>query len=132
RTVESNVARERTGRTTAKLIFDVPLASVREVVNQFGTGGIVRVQQFSKNQQVPESDLAIARIDVTLSNSPLIVPSDEGFGPELRHGLSTSVKVLSLSLSWLVFGLLVILPWVVVVYAIFRLATRFRRKPSPA
>jgi hypothetical protein len=40
--------------------------------------------------------------------------------------------VLSLSLSWLVFGLLVFLPWAVVVYGIFRLASKLRRKPSPA
>jgi hypothetical protein len=132
RTVESNVARERTGRMTAKLIYDVPLASAPELVNKFGTAGIVRVQQFSKNQQVPDSDLAIARIDVTLSNSPLIVPSDEGFGPELRKGLTTSLKALSLSMSWLVFGLLVVLPWVLVVYAIYRVVMRLRRRPSPA
>jgi hypothetical protein len=132
RTVESNVAREPTGRMTAKLIYDVPLAAAPEIVNKFGGAGIVRVQRFSKNQQVPESDLAIARIDVTLSNSPLIVPSDEGFGPELRKGLATSVKVLSLSLSWLVFGLMVILPWVIVVYGIYRLVIRLRGKPSPA
>jgi hypothetical protein len=132
RTVESHVARERTGRMTAKLIYDVPLASAPGLVDKFSGAGIVRVQQFSKNPQVPESDLAIARLDVTLSNAPLIVPSDEGFGPELRKGLATSVKVLSLSLSWLVFGLLVILPWVLVVYAIYRLALRLRGKPSPA
>jgi hypothetical protein len=132
RTVESHVARERTGRMTAKLTYDVPLAAAPGLVDKFSGAGIVRVQQFSKNQQVPESDLAIARLDVTLSNAPLIVPSDEGFGPELRKGLATSVKVLSLSLSWLVFGLLVILPWVLVVYAIYRLVVRLRGKPSPA
>jgi hypothetical protein len=132
RTVESHVARERTGRMTAKLTFDVPLAAAPGLVDKFSGAGIVRVQQFSKNPQVPESDLAIARLDVTLSNAPLIVPSDEGFGTELRKGLATSVKVLSLSLSWLVFGLLVILPWVVVVYAIYRLAVRLRGKPSPS
>jgi hypothetical protein len=134
RTVEPHIAiaRERTGRMTAKLIYDVPLASAPDIVEKFSKAGIVRVQQFSKNQQVPESDLAIARLDVTLSNSPLIVPSDEGFGMELRKGLATSVKVLSLSLSWLVFGLLVIVPWVLVVYAIYRLVVRLRGKPSPA
>jgi hypothetical protein len=132
RTVEQHVARERSGRMTAKLIYDVPLASARDLVEKFSKAGIVRVQQFTRNQQVPESDLAIARLDVTLSNSPLIVPSDEGFGTELRKGLATSVKVLSLSLSWLLFGLMVILPWVLVVYAIYRLVVRLRGRPSPA
>ncbi len=117
---------------TAKLIFDVPLTSAPEVVNRYGAAGIVRVQRFSKNEQVPDSDLAIARIDVTLSNSPLLMPSDEGFGPELRKGLTTSLRVLSLSMSWLVFGLLVILPWVLVVYVIYRVVLRMRRKPSAA
>jgi hypothetical protein len=132
RTVESNIARERTGRVTGKLIYDVPLASLPEMVNKFAAAGTVRVQQFSRNQQVPDSELAIARLDVTLSNVPLIVPSDEGFGTELRKGLGTSMRVLSVSLSWLVFGLLVIFPWVVVVYAIYRVVMRMRRKPGTA
>jgi hypothetical protein len=132
RTVTSDVARAPTGRVTAKLIYDVPFSSLPEMVNKFGAAGIVRVQQFSKNPQVPESDLAIARLDVTLSNSPLIVPSDEGFGTELRKGLATSVRVLSLSLSWLVFGLLVFLPWAAVIFGIYRFVTKLRRKPSPA
>jgi hypothetical protein len=132
RTVKSEVSRQPSGQVTAKLIFDVPLTSAPEVVNQYGVAGIVRVQRFSKNEQVPDSDLAIARIDVTLSNSPLIVPSDEGFSTELRKGLSTSVRVLSMSLSWLVFGLLVVLPWVLVVYVIYRVVMRMRRRPSPA
>jgi hypothetical protein len=132
RTAEQHVARERSGRMTAKLIYDVPLASAPDLVEKFSRAGTVRVQQFSKNQQVPESDLAIARLDVTLSNAPLIVPSDEGFGTAMRNGLETSLKVLSLSLSWLVFGLLVILPWVLVVYAIYRLVVKLRGKPSPA
>jgi hypothetical protein len=129
RVVGSDVARERTGRTTAKLIFTVPLSAAPALADKFRAAGTVRVQRHSENPQVPESDLAVARLDVTLSNAPL-VPSDEGFGPELRKGLSTSVKVLSLSLSWLLFGLLVVLPWAIVIYAIYRLAMRMRRKAA--
>jgi Flp pilus assembly protein CpaB len=128
RTVGSDVARERTGRTTAKLIFTVPLSAAPALMDKFRDAGTVRVQRHSENPQVPESELAVARLDVTLSNAPLIVPSDEGFGPELRKGLSTSVKVLSLSLSFLLFGLLVVLPWAVVIYVIYRLVMRMRRK----
>ena len=42
------------------------------------------------------------------------------------------MKLRTAILSWLVFGLLVILPWVLVVYAIYRLVVRLRGKPSPA
>jgi hypothetical protein len=132
RTVESHVARERTGRTTAKLIFNVPLSAASSLVEKFKKEGTVRVEQFTKNPQVPESELAVARLDVTLSNSPLIVPSDEGIGPVLRGALSTSMKALFLSLSFLVIGLLVVLPWVLVIYAIFRLIMRMRRKAVTA
>jgi hypothetical protein len=129
RVVGSDVARERTGRTTAKLIFTVPLSAAPALADKFRAAGTVRVQRQSENPQVPESDLAVARLDVTLSNAPL-VPSDEGFGPELRKGLSTSVKVLSLSLSWLLFGLMVVLPWGIVIYVIYRVVTRMRRKAA--
>ena len=74
RTVESNVAHERNGRVTARLAYDVPLARKDALVDKFKSAGVVRVLQSSRNPQVPDSPLAIARITVTLSNAELIVP----------------------------------------------------------
>ena len=69
---------------------------------------------------------------MTLSNADLIVPRDDGLWPQVRKGLSYSVTVLSLSVTWLIFGLCVLLPWAVVGYGGYRLVRRlFRRAAAP-
>ncbi len=132
RTVEANISRERSGRVTGKLIFDVPMAEVHELLDALKSAGTVRVQQSVKHPEVPDSPLAIARLDVTLSNTELIVPSDDGFGPNVRRGLSDSFAVLSWSLRILILGLCVLLPWALVIWAIYRLVMRLRRRATPA
>jgi hypothetical protein len=130
RTVGSNISHERTGRIIARLIFDVPLARADGVLASFRSAGIVRVEEATINQQVPHSALAIARLDVTLSNSGLIIPSDEGLWTRVRAGLSNSLLAIFWSLSWVIFGVLVLLPWALVIYAVYRIVLRFRSRPS--
>ncbi|TMQ34703.1 MAG: DUF4349 domain-containing protein, partial [Planctomycetota bacterium] len=132
RQVDGNVAREPNGRVTGKFIFEVPLGAADGLVNKIKGIGIVRVQRSSRNTQVPDSALALARLDVTLSNQELIVPSDEGPWTQLRKGLSTSLVAIFWSLSWLIFGVLVLLPWALIIYAIYRIVLRLRRKPDVA
>ena len=129
---QSNVFHERSGRVTAKLMFDVPLALAPALIDRIQSSGTVRVRQVSRNPQVPEGDLAIARIDVTLSNQELIVPKDDGFGPQIRLGLSKSLVALSWSLTVLIVGILVVLPWGLIVYGGYRLVKRMRRPASGA
>jgi hypothetical protein len=132
RTIQANISRERNGRVTGKLVYDVPLAKVHELIDRLKSFGIVRVQQSAEHPEVPESALAVARLDVTLSTENLLVPSDEGFGPTLRRGLSVSFRALSWSLMVLVLGLCVLLPWALVIWAIVKLFLRLRRKAGPA
>ncbi|MGH7172962.1 MAG: DUF4349 domain-containing protein, partial [Gemmataceae bacterium] len=132
RVEKADIARERNGRVTGKLIYDVPMAKVHELLDQLKSAGAVRVQQSVKHPEVPDSPLAIARLEVTLSNQALIVPTDDGFGPSIRHGLSDSFTVLSWSVRLLILGLCVLLPWALVVWAIYRLIVRMRRRSTPA
>ena len=60
------------------------------------------------------------------------MPSNEGVGPQVRKGLSYSVTALLSSLSWLIFGLFVILPWALIGYAVYRVVRYLVRKPAPA
>ncbi len=126
RTVESHVSRERNGKATSKLTFNVPLAAAPEVVERFKSSGIVRVQDKSRNPQVPDGPLAVARLEVTLSNSELIVPSDQGLWPQVRKGLSTSFVGLSWSLTVVIIGILFVLPWVLAIYAGYRMVRWMR------
>jgi hypothetical protein len=131
RTVESNVSRERSGQVTGKLVYDVPMAKLHELIDELRAAGTVRVQRSAKHPEVPDSPLAVARVEVTLSNKELIVPSDEGIGASVRRGLSDSFKILAWSLRLLIFGLCILLPWALVIWAIYRLVVRMRRRAAP-
>jgi anti-sigma factor RsiW len=131
RTVQAQLTHERSGRVTGKLTYDVPLAAAPGLVARFKDAGAVRVHDSTRQPQADEGKLALARLDVTLSNADLIVPHDDGLWPQVRKGLSYSVAVLSLSVTWLIFGLCVVLPWAVVGYGGYRLVRRLFRAPTP-
>jgi hypothetical protein len=130
RTVDSSFAHERNGRLTAKLIFDVPRASAVGLVEKVKSAGVVRVQKSTYNPQAIEGPLAIARLDVTLSNTDLILPSDDGLWPQIRKGLSNSLLAIFWSLSWVIFGVLFLLPWALIAYAVYRIVVRLWKRPS--
>jgi hypothetical protein len=131
RTVDEQVGHERSGRVTGRLIYDVPLSAAPGLVEQFKKAGTVRMQQATRNPQAADGKLALARLDVTLSNAELIVPKDEGVWPQVRKGLSYSMYFLSLSVTWLIFGLCVVLPWALVGYGGYRVVRRLSRTPQP-
>ena len=127
RTVETQVGQERNGQVSARVIFDVPWSAAAPLVEKFKSSGQVRVHQVTRDPQAPEGNLAIGRLVVTLSNTPLLVPSDQGLWSQLRGGLAISLRGLSISASWLIVGLLFVLPWVLVIYAVVWLARRWWR-----
>jgi len=97
------------------------------------SAGQVRVQSLEPHPKAPEGKLAVAELDVTLSNAELLVPSEQGLWAQVRHGLSVSLRGLSWSASWLIVGLLFVLPWLLLIYAAVWLARRlFRGSPARA
>jgi hypothetical protein len=124
RTVDFLAARERAGRNTARLTCDVPLAQAPAVIEKLKAAGSVRAQQSVQDPQAPDGRFATARVDVTLSNTDLIVAKDDGLWPQIRRGLALSATVLLTSVTWLVFGLCVLLPWALIGYGGYRLVGR--------
>jgi len=127
RQVDTNVARERSGRVTAKVVYDVPFASATGLVDQLKLAGTVRVHQSARDPQAPDGKYATARIEVTMSNAEGIVGNDDGLWPPVRRGLSYSASVLLTSLTWVIVGLCVVLPWAIVGIGGYRLIRRFTR-----
>src|SRR5262249_42127667 len=129
RVVEANVGHERSGRVTARLIYDVPLAEAQGLVEKFKHAGVVRAQTTARNPQAADGKLALARIDVTLANQELIVAHDDGMWPQIRKSLSFSFSALMWSLSFIIIGLCVVLPWGLLGYGGYRV---YRRLNPPA
>jgi hypothetical protein len=131
RVADSGTSTDRgTGKITARYVFDVPLAAAAGITEKAKGAGAVKVNQVSRNQSAPEGRYATARLDVTFATPDRIVAPDDGLGPQVQKGLRYSVAALLASLSWLLFGLLVVLPWAVVLYAGYRLVLRLTR-PAP-
>ncbi len=122
------LVQERNGRVTARVVFDVPLPAGSSLVDQFKSAGQVRVHEVTPNPQAPDGKLALARIEVVLSNGQLLVPRDEGIWSQVQSGLSLSLRGLSYSASWLIVGLLFVLPWLVLLYVVVWVARRLLRR----
>ena len=129
RQIDSRITREPSGRVTAKLVYEVPLAAAASLAEQFKKTGTVREQQSVRDPQRPEGKFATARIDVTLKNEDKIVADDAGVWPPVKRGLKYSASVLLTSLTWVVFGLCVVLPWAAIGYGGYRVV-RWMGRPA--
>ncbi len=130
RTVETQIGKELNGQVSARVIFDVPLTAATDLAKKFENAGQVRVDRVTRDPSAPEGKLAIGRLLVKLSNTPLLVPDDQSLWSQLRGGLAFSLRGLTISAGWLIIGLLFVLPWVLVLYAAVWLAKRIWRGDS--
>ncbi len=121
RVSDSQIAHEPSGKTTAKLVYDLPLAAASGLIEKLKTAGTVRVNQTSRDPKATDGKFASARIEVTLSNTDLLLPKDDGVWHQVRKGVAFSATALLASLTWLIFALCVVLPWMIVVYGGYRL-----------
>jgi hypothetical protein len=124
RVTSSNVARQRSGRVVGRFMCDLPLGEFLHAVDTVKREGTLRVAELSKNPQVPDSPLAIGRLDITVANADLIVASDEGIGSFLGMGL----RWMLLSLSYLTTGLVVVVPWALIAFGLYHLVQYARRR----
>ena len=131
RQVDAKFDRDARGGATAKVVFEVPLPAAAGLVERFKAAGTVRVSQSVRDPQATDGRYATARIHVTLTNVEAIVPDGTGLWPKVRQGLSISAAVLLTSVTWVVFGLCVVLPWAVIGFGGYRVVRRLVQ-PAPA
>ena len=131
RQVDAKLDRDAGGGATAKLVYEVPLAAAAGLVERFKAAGKGRVSQSVGDPQATEGKYATARIYVTLTNVGAIVPEGGGVWPKVREGLAISAGVLLKSVTWVVSGLCVVLPWALIGFGGYRVVRRFVR-PVPA
>jgi len=128
RQLTAQSTRDRAGKVTAQVSYEVPLAAAI-LVERFKAAGAVRGYQSTRDPQAAAGKYATARIDVTVVSGDQIVSEGDGLWPQIRRGLSYSMTVLLTSVTWVVFGLCVVLPWGLVGYAGYRLVRRLSRRP---
>ncbi len=130
RIIDTEQSKDNSGQIRSHVVADVPLSKAGDVRGQIRALGTDRVNESSTNHQAPEGAVARAQFDVTLANGDLIVGRDEGLGAAVRSALSTSVRGLLWSLQFIVIGLLMVLPWALMIWGGWKLWKRSRTTPA--
>jgi glycine cleavage system regulatory protein len=132
RVVDTQQAKDADGQVRSQVVAEVPLAKAADVRGQIRALGKDRVNESSTNHQAPQGEVARARFEVTLANEDLIVGRDEGLWAAVRSALSTSVRGLLWSLKFIVVGLLMVGPWVFLIWGGWKVWKRLKRTPAVA
>ncbi len=129
RVLESHTAKDATGRITGRVVLNVPLKSAQAVSEKLAGLGDLRIKQASKNETVPDSEVALARFEVTLSNER-IIPANEGLGSQFKDGLYRSATLGMASLKWIFIGVFFFLPWALLAWLGWKIVARLTKKPE--
>ncbi|HEY2786261.1 MAG TPA: DUF4349 domain-containing protein [Fimbriiglobus sp.] len=121
---DARTSRDPEGKIKAELVFDVPLAAASPLIEKLKGTGKVRLSQTVRDPQAAEGKFALARVEMTLTNAEAIVGPEDGVWPKVKKGLSYSANVLLTSLTWVVFGLCVVLPWALLGFGGYKLVRR--------
>jgi hypothetical protein len=117
RVADEKSARQPSGKSTASLVFDVPLSTLDALVGQFKAMGKQLVSyDTARNPNVPENDLATAHIIVTLAGPGSIVPRDEGLGSYVRTSLYLSFRIFAYCVMAIILGLSAVVPVCLVIF----------------
>ncbi|MGC3996322.1 MAG: DUF4349 domain-containing protein [Anaeromyxobacter sp.] len=106
----------------------MPLAAIGQLITNVRGQGEVTANQSRQNENVPEGLLSRSRVEVTYA-TPATVASEKGFGESLREGMSGALNGLFKVLQWVIFGLVVIVPCMIVIWIGYQLV-RFTRPKS--
>jgi len=128
--VDSQNTRTPDGRAVSFLAIEAPVGKMGPIVDSIRKSGIVRMEETRRNPGAPEGELAIGRIDLTLSNEDPIVGRDAGFGAQLKDALRSVFAAAGWSLKLILIGGLVIVPWALLVWAAVKVVRRMRAKPA--
>jgi predicted thioesterase len=127
RVMFSKTESTKDGEMKMVLIFELPHASLDTIVRQIKDGKKPLVYDKELNPQVPDNDLATARITLTLMPQQAIMPTEEdGLSSMLRKGLSNAVYFLMWGMVVIISGLAIIVPWLIPIWIVVWLVRRNR------
>jgi hypothetical protein len=131
RIVDARHSREASGRRESALTIDVPLRDMANTVERIKRLGTLHDHVTTKNAGVPDNELALARLEIQLSNE-ILVAHDSGPWANIKRGLAISVQAGSWSLMLIMIGVCFVLPLVLMVWAGMKIHRKFRPKPVAA
>jgi hypothetical protein len=93
--------------------------------------GTLTSAEVNRNPQAPENELAVARLQVTISNDLIIAP-ESGPWANIKKGLGVSVVAGSYALMLVIVGVCFVLPIALVAWLAWKGVKKLRAKPAAA
>lgn len=132
RVTQRSLNQQPNGTAAARVSIDVPLSQAQSTLDQLRALGKVRAADSTRDSKVSAGPLARARFEVELENAETLVPPQEGIGASIQRGLKTALNGLLWSVQMVVVGLVLVLPFVLVIWGAWRLVRRGRRRNVPS
>jgi hypothetical protein len=130
RLVDAKHTRDAGGRRESTMTIDLPLRDATGAIERLKNLGTVLEHVSAKNAGVPDNDLALARLELKVSND-VLVGRDSGPVASLKRGLAISVQAASWALMLVMIGVCFVAPLLLLVWTVLRLRKRFAAKPAP-
>ncbi|HWE95277.1 MAG TPA: DUF4349 domain-containing protein [Tepidisphaeraceae bacterium] len=121
------VSQDNAGHTTATVTLDVPLEKAQAIADQADHMGSRRSRHVTVDTHAPDTRLARARLEVTFSDTAAGLGGEASMGDYFRNGVMTSLKGLGYGLMFVVVGICLVLPLLLVIWAGVRFVRRVRR-----
>lgn len=131
RVIDQTMSRSADGRSSARVVFDVPRDKTSTLFEALRTDGEIRSMNTSTNAQAPEGPLSRTRFDLQFVEGESLVGEENGIWSSLKAGLATSLKGLGYSLRLLVVAICLIAPWAAVLWGGWKLMRRKAKTPAP-
>ncbi|MDB5174538.1 MAG: hypothetical protein JWN51_3311, partial [Phycisphaerales bacterium] len=124
------VSQDNAGHTTATVTLDVPLEKAQAIADQADHMGNRRSKHVTVDTHAPDIRLARARLEVTFSDTAANLGGEASMADYFRNGLMTSLKGLGYGLMFVVVGICLVLPLLLVIWAGVRFVKRVRRSSN--
>jgi hypothetical protein len=131
RLVDSRHTRDAGGHRETTLSIDVPLKDAAGAVERIKALGSVLDHVSIRNASVPDNDLALARLELRVTNE-VLVGRDSGPVANVKRGLAISLQAASWALMLIMIGVCFVCPLLVVVWAGLKLRRKFAAKEVAA
>ncbi|MBV8879753.1 MAG: DUF4349 domain-containing protein [Planctomycetaceae bacterium] len=131
RLIDAKHTRDAGGRRESALTVDLPLKEAAGAIERIKALGAVLEHVSTRNAGVPDNDLALARLELKLSNE-VLVGRDAGPLANVKRGLAISLQAGSWALMLIMIGICFVGPLLFVVWAALKLRRRFSAKEAPA
>ena len=131
RVLDAKHTRDAGGRRESTLTIDLPLKEAAGAVERVKSLGSVLEHVSSRNAAVPDNDLALAHLELKLSNE-VLVGHDSGPLANIRRGLAISLQAGSWALMLIMVGVCFVCPLLLALWGGLKLKRRLGAKPAAA